>query len=99
MRWIARAEPFDRGWYAAPVGWLDASQDGEMAVAIRSALVSGSRAAVYAGCGIVAGSSPDAEYAETEVKLRPMVMALRAVQPVRTTARPAAAAARQLVVA
>jgi len=99
LRWIARAEPFDRGWYAAPVGWLDASQDGEMAVAIRSALVSGSRAAVYAGCGIVAGSSPDAEYAETEVKLRPMVMALRAVQPVRTTARPAAAAARQLVVA
>jgi salicylate biosynthesis isochorismate synthase len=83
LRWIARTEPFDRGWYAAPVGWLDASQDGEMGVAIRSALVSGSRAAVYAGCGIVDGSSPNAEHAETEVKLRPMIMALRAVQPTR----------------
>jgi salicylate biosynthesis isochorismate synthase len=83
LRWIARSEPFDRGWYAAPVGWLDAAQDGEMAVAIRSALVSGNRAALFAGCGIVAGSSPDDEYAETELKLRPMLTALDASGPVR----------------
>lgn len=76
LRWLARSEPFDRGWYAAPVGWLDAAQDGEMAVAIRSALVAGNRAALFAGCGIVAGSTPDEEYAETELKLRPMLTAL-----------------------
>jgi salicylate biosynthesis isochorismate synthase len=79
LRWIARSEPFDRGWYAAPVGWLDAAQDGEMAVAIRSALVAHDRAALFAGCGIVAGSRPDDEYAETELKLRPMLTALGAV--------------------
>ena len=76
LRWLARSEPFDRGWYAAPVGWLDAVEDGEMAVAIRSALVSGDRAALFAGCGVVEGSTPDEEYAETELKLRPMLDAL-----------------------
>ena len=74
LRWTAGSEPFDRGWYAAPIGWLDSMQDGEMAVAIRSALVSGNRAALFAGCGAVTGSTPEEEYAETELKLRPSLV-------------------------
>ncbi|MFI5956164.1 isochorismate synthase MenF [Cryptosporangium sp. NPDC051539] len=76
LRWLTRSEPFDRGWYAAPVGWFDAVGEGELAVAIRSALVSGDRAALFAGCGVVAGSTPEDEYAETELKLHPMLAAL-----------------------
>jgi isochorismate synthase EntC len=92
LRWIARSEPFDRGWYAAPVGWLDAAQDGEMAVAIRSAVVSDDRAALFAGCGIVAGSHPDDEYTETELKLRPMLTALGVELDGSGSAAPASAA-------
>lgn len=66
----------DRGWYASPVGWLDNSGEGEFAVGIRSALVDGNRAFLYAGCGIVNGSDPDKEYVETELKFEPMMNAL-----------------------
>jgi menaquinone-specific isochorismate synthase len=73
---IAALEGFDRGLYAGPVGWVDAAGDGEWAVALRGAQLDGRRARLVAGAGIVAGSDPDAEWAETEVKLRPMLAAL-----------------------
>ena len=67
---IDRLEPFDRGWYAAPVGWFDAAGDGEFAVAIRSALVADEMASVFAGNGIVADSDPLDERAEIELKFQ-----------------------------
>ena len=66
----AEREPAPRGWYAAPVGWFDDSGQGEFAVAIRSGLLCGSQAYLYAGAGIVRGSDPDAEFAETRLKQR-----------------------------
>lgn len=68
-RAIAELEGMDRGWYAAPVGWMDATEDGEFAVALRSALLRDRDAHLFAGVGVVAGSDPAAELAETEVKL------------------------------
>ena len=66
---IEELENFDRGWYAGPVGWMDATEDGEFCVAIRSVLLRDRVAHLYAGNGIVAASDPAAELAETEVKL------------------------------
>ncbi|HET8813690.1 MAG TPA: isochorismate synthase [Solirubrobacterales bacterium] len=66
---IAELEGMDRGWYAAPVGWMDATEDGEFCVALRSALLRDRQAHLFAGVGVVAGSNPAAELAETEVKL------------------------------
>ncbi|MCP4658920.1 MAG: isochorismate synthase [bacterium] len=74
--WIAEHERDERGWYAAPVGWFDAAGDGEFAVALRSCVVSGPRAYLHAGAGIVAGSDPRRELAETELKLRALRAAL-----------------------
>jgi isochorismate synthase len=67
---IAACEPFDRGAYAGPVGWVDAAGDGEWAVALRCALLEGRGASLLAGAGIVAGSDPAAEWEESEHKLR-----------------------------
>jgi len=69
-------EEIDRGWYAGPFGWTDLDGSGEFVVAIRSALLSGRMASVFAGSGIVADSVPSAEYEETSLKLRPMLTAL-----------------------
>jgi isochorismate synthase EntC len=66
-------EGLDRGWYAGPVGWTDASEDGEFCVALRCALVRNRVAHCYAGCGIVRDSDPAAELAESEVKLGAML--------------------------
>ena len=66
---IRKVEPFDRGWYAGPVGWVDAGGDGKFVIGIRSGLVRGSTAYLYAGCGIVGDSDPDAEYRETQMKI------------------------------
>jgi salicylate biosynthesis isochorismate synthase/menaquinone-specific isochorismate synthase len=66
---IAELEQMDRGWYAGPVGWMDAAEDGEFCVALRSGLLRDRTAHLYAGAGIVADSDPAAELAETEVKL------------------------------
>jgi salicylate biosynthesis isochorismate synthase len=66
---IAELERMDRGWYAGPVGWMDATEDGEFCVALRSALLRNREARLFAGVGVVAGSDPAAELAETEVKL------------------------------
>jgi isochorismate synthase len=73
---IRRFEGLDRGWYASPVGWMDIRGEGEFTVAIRSALLHGSAASLFAGCGIVAGSDPEREYAESCLKLRPMLSVL-----------------------
>jgi isochorismate synthase len=66
---IGELERMDRGWYAGPVGWMDSTEDGEFCVALRSALLRDREARLYAGVGVVAGSDPAAELAETEVKL------------------------------
>jgi menaquinone-specific isochorismate synthase len=73
LRTIRETEAFDRGWYAAPVGWFDATGEGEFAVAIRSAVANGTRATLYAGNGIVADSDPDEEWAEIQHKYRPIL--------------------------
>ncbi|HWO15591.1 MAG TPA: isochorismate synthase [Solirubrobacterales bacterium] len=70
---IAELEEMDRGWYAGPVGWMDATEDGEFCVALRSALLRDREAHLYAGVGVVAGSDPAAELAETEVKLNALL--------------------------
>jgi isochorismate synthase len=76
---IREREQLDRGWYAGPVGWLDGQGEGEFAVAIRSALLDGARreALLFAGCGIVADSQPEREYAESRLKMQAMLSALR----------------------
>lgn len=76
MELIRKEEDLDRGYYAAPIGWTDASGNGEFAVAIRSALLEQESAWLYAGGGIVADSIPEQEYEETWVKFRPMLRAL-----------------------
>lgn len=71
---IRELEPFDRGRYAGPVGWVDASGDGEWAIALRCAQVAPDGTVhAYAGAGIVAGSDPETELAETALKFRPIV--------------------------
>jgi len=72
-RLIPALEGLDRGWYAAPVGWIDAIGDGEFCVALRCALLRGRLARCYAGCGIVGDSVPAQELAETEVKLQALL--------------------------
>ena len=75
LAFIRRHEGIDRGWYAGPVGWADATR-AEFAVALRCALVRDDAAHLYAGCGIVAQSDPDAEWEESQLKLRPAIEAL-----------------------
>jgi menaquinone-specific isochorismate synthase len=71
---IAELEPFDRGRYAGPVGWVGADGDGEWAIALRSAQVDeDGTVTAYAGAGIVADSDPDKELAETRMKFRPVI--------------------------
>lgn len=74
---IAELEPFDRGMYAGPVGWVDANGDGDWAIALRCASLDGERATLYAGAGIVAGSDPAGEVDETERKFRAFLDSLR----------------------
>lgn len=74
---IGQLEGFERGHYAGPVGWVDAAGDGEWAIALRCALLQGSRATLYAGAGIVGASDPAAELAETDRKFRAFLDALR----------------------
>jgi isochorismate synthase len=66
---ITELEQMDRGWYAGPIGWMDATEDGEFCVALRSALLRDRKAHLFSGVGVVAGSDPAAELEETEVKL------------------------------
>jgi menaquinone-specific isochorismate synthase len=66
---IKELEPFERGWYAGPVGWVG-PDSAEFAVAIRSGLVAGNTLSLYSGAGIVPGSEPEAEWEEIESKTR-----------------------------
>lgn len=79
---ISELEPAPRGWFGAPVGWVDASGGGQLAVAIRSAIAQQRRVWLYAGCGIVADSDPIKEWDETALKFRPMLNALGVQQEV-----------------
>ncbi|MHC6594081.1 isochorismate synthase [Arthrobacter sp. C152] len=74
---IRKLEHLDRGPYAGPVGWLDAAGNGEWGIALRGAVIESSETVrLYAGCGIVDGSQPEAELAETWAKFRPMLESL-----------------------
>lgn len=75
-RLIHQGESTDRGLYAAPLGWTDPHGNSEFVVGIRSALVQGDRARLYAGAGIVAGSNPAKELAEIQLKLQALAEAL-----------------------
>jgi isochorismate synthase len=74
---IRELEPFDRGGYAGPVGWMDAAGDGDWAIALRCAELAGSSAILFAGAGVVSGSDPSAETQETERKFRSFLDSLR----------------------
>lgn len=73
---IAEHEHLDRGSYAAPVGWIDHRGNGEFAVGVRSAEITGTSARLFAGVGVVADSDPLAELEETRVKLEAMLGAI-----------------------
>ena len=74
---LGMLEPIDRGGYAGPVGWVDANGDGEWAIALRCAEITGRAARLFAGAGVVADSVPEAEVDETERKFRALLDALR----------------------
>jgi isochorismate synthase EntC len=76
LAYIRAEEQLDRGWYAGPLGWIDLQGNGEFAVALRSALLEKKLAMLFAGCGIVADSLPDAEYAESCLKLEVILRSL-----------------------
>ena len=75
--WLGRREDLDRGWYAAPIGWLAPNGDGAFHVALRCALLEGSRAWAFVGAGVVDGSDPAREWAETCAKLAAVAGSLR----------------------
>ena len=70
---IEELEGIDRGWYTGPVGWMDAAEDGEFCVGLRSALLRDRDAHLFAGCGIVADSDPAAELQESELKFEALL--------------------------
>lgn len=76
LAYIAAVEGLDRGRFAGPVGWVDARGDGEWAVGVRSAELDGTRARLFAGVGVVADSVPEAELAETQLKLQALLAAV-----------------------
>jgi menaquinone-specific isochorismate synthase len=78
LDWIVEHESFDRGWYSGAVGWFDAKGDGDFNVALRSGLIRGNQAWLYAGAGIVRESTAAAEYEETTLKLAAVLASLRA---------------------
>jgi menaquinone-specific isochorismate synthase len=73
---ITNLERMSRGRYAGPVGWIDARGDGELGIALRCGQINGNQIRLFAGCGIVAGSFPEKELAESQVKFAPMMNAL-----------------------
>ncbi|MEF8841297.1 MAG: isochorismate synthase [Haloarculaceae archaeon] len=73
LQTIRETERFDRGWYAAPVGWFDAAGYGSFAVALRSAVAREDVTTLFAGVGIVADSDPDREWDEVDLKYRPVL--------------------------
>ncbi|MGM0253869.1 MULTISPECIES: isochorismate synthase [unclassified Enterococcus] len=78
LQWIKDHEPFGRGLYGAPIGWVDPIEDvGEFAVGIRSGILTETEGILYAGCGIVADSDPEAERQETLLKFQPMLRGVK----------------------
>ncbi|MBI5824485.1 MAG: isochorismate synthase [Chloroflexi bacterium] len=77
LQLIHQLEGFERGWYAGPVGWVDADGNGDFVVAIRSGLFRGNTATLFGGAGIVADSDPDEEWEETGLKIRFLLNATR----------------------
>jgi menaquinone-specific isochorismate synthase len=69
---ITEIEGMDRGRYAGPVGWMDATGDGEWGLALRSAEIAGPTVRLFAGCGVVADSDPHSELAEAQAKFVPV---------------------------
>lgn len=78
LRLIRRLEGFERGWYAGPVGWVDADGNGDFVVAIRSGLFRDNSATLFGGAGIVADSDPDKEWEETGLKINFLLNAMPA---------------------
>lgn len=76
LAFLDRVEPGDRGRYTGPVGWMDWRGDGDWSVAIRCAELDGHQARLYAGAGVVADSTPEAELAETQLKLQALLAAV-----------------------
>ena len=76
IQYLQKVEGFDRGCYGGPVGWVDGRGDGACAIGIRCAEVDGAHARIYAGNGIVAGSDPEEELVETQLKLQALLAAL-----------------------
>ncbi|MFA9515986.1 isochorismate synthase MenF [Halopenitus sp. H-Gu1] len=77
---IRETEPFDRGWYAAPIGWFDAAGNGTFAVGIRSAVADDSQATLFAGVGIVVDSDAETEWDEIQLKYQPILNELEATE-------------------
>ena len=73
---IREVEALDRGLYGSPVGWLDHQGNGDFAVSIRSGLIQGNEASIFAGCGVVQDSIAELEFEETNIKFKPMLSAL-----------------------
>jgi len=73
VAFISRAEQIDRGWYSGGLGWINGRGEGSVCIGLRCGLVRGLTTHLFAGAGIVADSQPDAELAETRLKLRPML--------------------------
>ncbi|WP_028399695.1 isochorismate synthase [Ectobacillus panaciterrae] len=76
LQLIRDHELLDRGFYGAPIGWIDYEGNGEFAVGLRSGLLKGTNVSLFAGCGIVEDSKPESEYEETKMKFKPMLTAL-----------------------
>jgi menaquinone-specific isochorismate synthase len=76
LDWIRRVEGLSRGWYAGPIGWVNAAGEGDFAVGIRSIAIHAGVARIFAGAGIVEGSDPEQEWNETELKMRGILDAL-----------------------
>jgi isochorismate synthase len=72
---IESLEPHQRGFFSGLVGWCDAQGNGEWAIAIRCAEVSGNKVKLFAGAGVVPDSSPESEWLETSAKMRTMINA------------------------
>jgi menaquinone-specific isochorismate synthase len=77
LAWLRGHGNARRGWYTGAVGWVDRRGDGELSVVLRCGLLQGGQARLFAGAGVVAESEPEAELAETELKLAGFLEALR----------------------
>lgn len=76
LSFIREREFLERGWYGAPLGWMDSNDNSEFVVAIRSGLIQGKEASLFAGCGVMKDSDAEMEYEETKVKFLPMLNVL-----------------------